>query len=291
MSKICIFCLLLKRGHIFIFTLKNQVESARQSANVQSWWRRTQMMQLCRHSHPAKSSSRAFGPLNSHIDSPRCHSWLGEQRIDAWPLWSCMCLTAWAPEPVLDTGGTNYPQIMHCWQSVWGTERRQKDEKRQREHPGVALIACFRSPGFLMARLWHVEWCTRGSAAMSACALTIPFSLRCMFCPPFVIVCEKSDLLWNIRAVACSYLCTVMWLTPTTMFLFLLTDAWNSVAPWLHTITAADVRLFSLENLLWDRCHPNGATEAQPKDVLNMNTVKQVNNIKGTFDGCSVGGN
>lgn len=238
---------IVEKRTYFHFHIKSQVESARQSANVQSWWRRTQMMQLCCHSHPAKSSSRAFGPLNSHIDSPRCHSWLGEQRIDAWPLWSCMCLTAWAPEPVLDTGGTNYPRIMHCWQSVWGTERRQKDEKRLREHPGVALIACFRSPGFLMAWLWHAEWCTRGSAAMSACALTIPFSTRCMFCPPFVIVCEKSDLLWNIRAVACSYLCTVMWLTPTATFLFSPHRCMKfsgSLAP--HTITGADVGVFRI---------------------------------------------
>lgn len=202
-----------------------------------------------------------------------------------------MCLTGWAPERVLDTGGTNYPLIMQCWQSVWGTERRQKDEKRQHEQPRKSLIACLRSPGFLMARLWHIEWCTRGSAAMTACALTIPFSIRCMFCPPFVIVYEKSYILWNIRAVACSYLYTVMWLTQATIFLFSLTDAWNSVAPWLHTIIAADVGVLWLENILWDGCHPNGAAGAQPKDVLNVNTVKQVNNIRGISDRCGVGGN
>lgn len=177
---------------------------------------------------------------------------------------------------------------MHCWQSVWGTARRQKEEKRQREQAEKSLIACLRSPGFL---LWHVEWCARGSAAMTACAPTIPFSIHCVFCPPFVIMYEKSHILWNIHAAVCSRLCPVMWLTQTTIFLFFLIDAWNPVGPWPQTIIGADVAVLWLENMLWDGCHPNGAAGAQSKDVLNLSTAKQVNNIRGIFDRCGVGGN
>lgn len=59
------------KGHIFILILKSkwtQLDSHLIWASAHSWWRRTQIMQLCSHSHKAKSSSHAFRPLNSHID-------------------------------------------------------------------------------------------------------------------------------------------------------------------------------------------------------------------------------
>lgn len=163
-----------------------------------------------------------------------------------------MCLTGWAPERVLDTGGTNYPLIMQCWQSVQGmqTERGNATARAGREK----LDSVSSLSRVFDGRLWHIEWCTRGSAAMTACALTIPFSIRCMFS-----VCHR---VWEViypLEHTCSRVFLFMYgdVTQTTIFLFFLTDAWNSVAPWLHTVIGADVGVFWLETTLWDGCHPN----------------------------------
>lgn len=180
------------------------------------------MMQLCSHMHKAKSSSHAFRPLNSHIDlfpPPLCHSRLRERQIDAWPLWSCMCLTGWAWEPVLDTGGTNYPLIMHCWQSLWDggeTERRKATARAGSEKLDSvsSLSRVFDGPA-VTRWMMHKRICRK-----TACVLSGPFSIRCMLYPMFVIKYEGSHNLWNIHAAVFSYLCTLMWLAQEHVSIF-----------------------------------------------------------------------
>lgn len=166
--------------------------------------------------------------------------------------------------------------------------RRRGDRKTKGDSgsgQARARQGVFALQGFLMARPWHLEWCTRGSAVTTACTLAILFSIRCMFQPVYA----KSYILWNIRAAVRSYLRTVMWLTQGVFLFPSLMHEIQSL--WLHAFLGEDVGGLWLENALPDGRHPNGAAVAQPKDVLNMSTVKQVNNIRGMFDRRGVGGN
>lgn len=169
-----------------------------------------------------------------------------------------MCLTGWARERVLDTGGANYPPIMHRWQCVCETERR-KDGDRHRELEAQSLIACLRSPGFLMA------WCDTLNDAQEDPQRWLrapwPSHLTYAACfTPRLSSCMRSHTSSGtyVQPRAPIYLRRCESLRRVDLFPFL-ADAWNSVAPWLY--------------------------------VLNMNTVKQVNNIRGISDRCSVGGN
>lgn len=92
-----------------------------------------------------------ISPLNSHIDlelasqtvslSPSpvaTGAWSRRKTRGLWEaLSSGMYLTGWAWEPVVDTEGTNYPPIIHCWQCVcvWvpGKETQRERETAERD--------------------------------------------------------------------------------------------------------------------------------------------------------------
>lgn len=171
-------------------------------------------MQLCSHLHRAKSSSHAFHPLNSRIDLfPPPSLWLWELQIDAWPLWSCMCLTGWARQRALDTGGTNYPLIMHCWQRLWDgeeTERRKVTAPAGSEKlDSVSLLSRVLDSPAVTCRTMH-----RWAAVMAACVLT---SLAC-----------AARLTLHLSSCMRSHTVYPLEHTFTRVFLFMCTDVTHS---------------------------------------------------------------